>query len=75
MKITRLLSLILVLISQVVLAQELSTFWYEYIVKQGVGPYNPQGSAYQVYRNVKSFGAKGISFLLRHGGKVLIPYR
>ena len=43
------------LVSQV-LAQ---TYWYESITHQGVAPYNPQGSAYQVFRNVKSFGAKG----------------
>ena len=35
------------------------TYWYETISHQGVAPYNPQGTAYQVYRNVKSFGAKG----------------
>lgn len=52
------LSLCLVLITQV-LSQELTTFWYEYIAKQGVAPYNAQGSPYQVYRNVKDFGAKG----------------
>ncbi|KAF4624064.1 hypothetical protein G7Y89_g14110 [Cudoniella acicularis] len=35
------------------------SYWYETINHQGVAPYNPQGSAYQVFRNVKSFGAKG----------------
>ncbi|KAH6665999.1 pectate lyase superfamily protein-domain-containing protein [Halenospora varia] len=35
------------------------SYWYETISKQGKAPYNPQGSAYQVYRNVKDFGAKG----------------
>ena len=57
------LSLCLALVTQV-LAQELSTFWYEFIAKQGVAPYNPQGSAYQVYRNVKTFGAKGTPLLI-----------
>ena len=37
------------------------TYWYESIAHQGVAPYNPQGSGYQVFRNVKSFGARGIS--------------
>jgi glucan 1,3-beta-glucosidase len=35
------------------------SYWYETIAHQGVSPYNPQGSAYQVFRNVKTFGAKG----------------
>lgn len=39
-----------------VLAQ---SYWYEWIAHNGVAPYNSQGSAYQVYRNVKTFGAKG----------------
>lgn len=34
-------------------------YWYETISKQGKAPYNAQGAAYQVYRNVKDFGAKG----------------
>ncbi|PQE29297.1 putative beta-13 exoglucanase precursor protein [Rutstroemia sp. NJR-2017a BBW] len=34
-------------------------YWYETITKQGVAPYNPQGASYQVFRNVKDFGAKG----------------
>ncbi|KAJ8071726.1 hypothetical protein OCU04_002042 [Sclerotinia nivalis] len=34
-------------------------YWYETIAHQGVAPYNPQGSAYQVFRNVKDFGATG----------------
>ena len=37
------------------------TYWYESIAHQGVAPYNPQGAGYQVFRNVKSFGARGIS--------------
>lgn len=35
-------------------------YWYETIAHQGVAPYNPQGTAYQVFRNVKDFGATGI---------------
>ncbi|KAF7887027.1 uncharacterized protein EAF02_003674 [Botrytis sinoallii] len=34
-------------------------YWYETIAHQGVAPYNPQGTAYQVFRNVKDFGATG----------------
>jgi glucan 1,3-beta-glucosidase len=56
MKLSLRLTACLGLVSQV-LAQ---TYWYESIAHQGVAPYNPQGSAYQVFRNVKSFGAKGI---------------
>jgi hypothetical protein len=52
------LSICLALVTGV-LSQELTTFWYESIAKQGKAPYNSQGSAYQVYRNVKDFGAKG----------------
>lgn len=36
------------------------SYWYESITHRGVAPYNPQGAAYQVFRNVKSYGAKGI---------------
>ena len=39
-------------------------YWYESLAKQGVAPYNPQGSAYKVFRNVKDFGAKGLNSLL-----------
>ncbi|KAF7901060.1 hypothetical protein EAF00_003281 [Botryotinia globosa] len=34
-------------------------YWYETIVHQGVAPYNPQGTADQVFRNVKDFEATG----------------
>ncbi|KAL2814357.1 pectate lyase superfamily protein-domain-containing protein [Aspergillus cavernicola] len=34
-----------------------STFWLESISHQGVAPYGPEG--YEVFRNVKDFGAKG----------------
>ena len=37
------------------------SYWYESITHQGVSPYNSQGSAYQVFRNVKDFGATGMS--------------
>ena len=70
MRLALLLPLCLVLVTQV-LGQELTTFWYEYIAKQGVAPYNPQGSAYQVYRNVKDFGAKGITVLWFDGETLL----
>lgn len=53
-----------------VLSQELVSYWYEWIAKHGVAPYNSQGSAYQVYRNVKSFGAKGTSFRLLYSEDV-----
>ncbi|KAM5540301.1 hypothetical protein V8D89_006120 [Ganoderma adspersum] len=34
-------------------------FWMEQIQHQGTAPFNPAGSSYQVFRNVKDFGAKG----------------
>lgn len=60
------LTICLALVTQVLAQTELVSFWYEWIAKQGVAPYNPQGSAYQVYRNVKSFGAKGLACLLTY---------
>lgn len=35
------------------------TFWFEQIGHNGSATYNPNPSTYQVYRNVKDFGAKG----------------
>lgn len=35
-----------------------STYWYENIAHQGIAPFAPSG--YQVYRNVKDFGAAGM---------------
>jgi glucan 1,3-beta-glucosidase len=34
-----------------------TSYWYESIAHQGISPFGPGG--YAVYRNVKSFGAKG----------------
>ncbi|TBU39254.1 beta-1,3-glucanase [Dichomitus squalens] len=34
-------------------------FWLEQIQHQGSAPFNPNPSGYQVFRNVKNFGAKG----------------
>jgi glucan 1,3-beta-glucosidase len=34
-------------------------YWYESIAHQGISAFGPSG--YKVYRNVKDFGAKGIS--------------
>jgi glucan 1,3-beta-glucosidase len=56
MKFALLLSICLGLVAEVV-AQ---SYWYEWIAHRGLAPYNAQGSAYQVYRNVKTFGAKGM---------------
>ncbi|KAA8892622.1 pectate lyase superfamily protein-domain-containing protein [Sphaerosporella brunnea] len=36
-----------------------SSFWLEDIQKQGVAAFNPNPSAYKVFRNVKDYGAKG----------------
>ena len=35
-----------------------STYWYENINHQGISAFGPGG--YQVFRNVKSYGAKGM---------------
>jgi hypothetical protein len=34
-------------------------FWMESIKHQGSAPFNPDPANYQVFRNVKDFGAKG----------------
>lgn len=36
------------------------TFWMENIKHQGIAPFNPSPGSYQVFRNVKDFGAKGM---------------
>ena len=35
------------------------SFWLEKIRHQGTAAYHPNPAAYQVFRNVKDFGAKG----------------
>lgn len=35
------------------------SYWLEEIDHQGLSPYHPDPTAYQVFRNVKDFGAKG----------------
>jgi glucan 1,3-beta-glucosidase len=39
------------------LSKRQSAYWYENIAHQGISAFGPSG--YQVYRNVKDFGAKG----------------
>lgn len=34
-------------------------FWLESIKHQGIAAFNPNPGSYQVFRNVKDFGAKG----------------
>jgi glucan 1,3-beta-glucosidase len=41
-----------------------STFWLEDIKKQGVAAFNPSPSTYTVFRNVKDYGATGLSHRL-----------
>ncbi|KAI0480733.1 putative Exo-beta-1,3-glucanae [Xylariaceae sp. FL0804] len=36
-----------------------SSYWLENIKHQGIAPFNANASSYQVFRNVKDFGAKG----------------
>lgn len=35
------------------------SYWLEDIKHQGIAAFNPDASSYQVFRNVKDFGAKG----------------
>jgi hypothetical protein len=37
-------------------------YFLENIKHQGIAPYNPGGAGYQVFRNVKDFGAKGMLY-------------
>jgi glucan 1,3-beta-glucosidase len=41
--------------------RQTSTYWYENIAHQGISAFGPSG--YQVFRNVKAYGAKGRSHL------------
>ncbi|KAJ7273182.1 exo-beta-1,3-glucanase, partial [Mycena rebaudengoi] len=41
------------------LAAPADPFWLEAIKHQGISAYNPNPQSYQVFRNVKDFGAKG----------------
>jgi hypothetical protein len=41
--------------------RETTPYWYETIAHQGISAFGPAG--YQVYRNVKDYGAKGIFHL------------
>jgi hypothetical protein len=41
-------------------------YWFEHIKHQGVAAFNSKPNEYQVYRNVKDFGAKGKSELFRN---------
>ncbi|SPO21480.1 probable beta-1,3 exoglucanase precursor [Ustilago trichophora] len=45
--------------SQATASRANETFWFELIDHNGNATYNPNPSTYQVYRNVKDFGAKG----------------
>ena len=39
--------------------RQATAYWYENINHQGISAFGPSG--YQVFRNVKSYGAKGMS--------------
>lgn len=36
-----------------------AAYWLEQIKHQGIAAFNPSPSTYQVFRNVKDYGAKG----------------
>ena len=42
-----------------ILTRQSSTYWYEEITHQGISAFGPSG--YAVYRNVKDYGATGMS--------------
>lgn len=46
-----------------VVERQSTAYWYETIAHQGISAFGPSG--YQVYRNVKDFGAKGTPLLYR----------
>ena len=39
------------------------SYWLENIKHQGIAAFNPSPSTYQVFRNVKDFGAKGQHYI------------
>lgn len=41
------------------IASPSDAYWLETITHQGLSPFHPNPSSYQVFRNVKDFGAKG----------------
>jgi glucan 1,3-beta-glucosidase len=45
--------------------RQATAYWYENINHQGISAFGPSG--YQVFRNVKSYGAKGITNILHRG--------
>jgi glucan 1,3-beta-glucosidase len=45
--------------SSATVKRQSSSYWYENISHQGISAFGPSG--YQVFRNVKSYGAKGRS--------------
>jgi glucan 1,3-beta-glucosidase len=42
-----------------ILPRQSTSYWYESITHQGISAFGPSG--YQVYRNVKDYGATGMS--------------
>ena len=38
---------------------QVSSYWYEQVTHDGISPFIADNATYQVYRNVKDFGAKG----------------
>jgi len=44
-----------------------ASYWLEGIKHQGVAAFNPSPATYQIFRNVKDFGAKGMSRIVTVG--------
>lgn len=45
-------------------ARQSTAYWYEQIPHRGISAFGPAG--YQVYRNVKDYGARGMSSLISY---------
>jgi glucan 1,3-beta-glucosidase len=51
------------------------SYWLEDVKHQGIAAFNPSGSSYQVFRNVKDFGATGTMTALDYVLQLLILCR
>jgi glucan 1,3-beta-glucosidase len=50
--------------------QSAQPYWLESIAHQGISAFHPNPAGYQVFRNVKDFGAKGLLYFLNIGARL-----